>query len=514
MRGSVIHPNVHSRGSPMSEAISSTGGTSVGERYRVLLGISHNLARTLSLTDLYRSTYKETARVLEAGGFYVALYDRTKDLATVVFYADRGAEQDLEATYKGSESEVLRTGKGCLVRDRLETRSLMVLGEAGTELTRSAITVPLLYEGEVIGAMSTQSYQPDAFDEEDLELLQGIADLAAVAITNARHVAQLEARRREAERIEEIGRAITSSLDAKEVLRAVIDAVLELLQADASSVWLLEGTHARVASSGGRIRVPEGASWPMTETLYEAMVVSRRPVIVEDLSRSQLLSPEIHGKSQAGSAILVPLVLDDEVAGGLSATKIARRAVAQEDVEILLRLAGQTSVALANARLHESIQALSLTDPLTDLPNRRHLDIHLRREVAAARRGRPVCFILFDLDDFKLHNDRLGHVVGDQILRSFGRILRSETRAMNMAARYGGDEFVSVLTDISREGAESHAQRVANRVAAHPELARYGVSVSVGIGEFDPVRMFEVEDLVRAADQDLYRSKLSRGQAP
>ncbi len=115
---------------------------------------------------------------------------------------------------------------------------------------------------------------------------------------------------------------------------------------------------------------------------------------------------------------------------------------------MLLRLANQTSVALANARLHESIRALSLTDPLTDLPNRRHLDMHLRREVAAARRGRHVCVVLFDLNDFKLHNDRLGHVVGDQILRHFGRILVRETRAMNLAARYGGDEFITVLTDI------------------------------------------------------------------
>ncbi len=498
----------------MSEATSGTGGTSVGERYKVLLDISRTLARTLSPAELYRSIYRETARVLEAAGFYVALYDREKDLATVVFYADRGTEQNVEVTFRGSESEVLRTERGSLVRDRLETRSLMVLGEAGSELTRSAISVPLRSEGEVMGAMSTQSYRPGTFDEEDLELLQGIADVAAVAITNARHVTELEARRREAERVEEIGRAITSSLDAKEVLRTVIDAVLELLQADASTVWLLEGRQARVASSGGRIRVPEGTSWPMTDALYEAMVVNRQPIIVEDLPRSQLLPRDTYGSSQAGSALLVPLLLGDDVAGALAAGKLAKRAISQQDVEILSRLANQASVALMNARLHESIQALSLTDPLTDLPNRRHLDIHLRREVAAARRGRPVCVILFDLDNFKHLNDRLGHVVGDQILRSLGRILRSETRAMNIAARYGGDEFISVLTDISREGAESHAQRVANRIAGHPELARHGVSVSVGIGEFDPVEMFEVEDLIRAADQDLYRSKLSRGQAP
>jgi diguanylate cyclase (GGDEF)-like protein len=489
-----------------------TAGTSLAERYRVLLDIGHNLGRTLPLEDLYRAIYTETTRILEATGFYVALYDKEEDLATVVFYADRGVERNVEITYRGSESEVIRTGKSTMVEDRVENRSLMVLGEPGTELTRSAISAPLRYEGQVVGAISTQSYHPNAYSKEDLELLQGIADLAAVAINNARHLTELESRRREAERVEEIGRAITSSLDAKEVLRAVIDAVLELLQADASTVWLLEDGSARVASSGGRIRLPEGALWPLTESLQKALVTDRRPVIVEDLSRSQLLPPELAEKTRAGSWLMVPLILDEEVAGGLSAGKVERGAVSTEDVELLIRLANQASVALVNARLHESIQALSLTDPLTDLPNRRHLDMHLKREVAAARRGRNVCVVLFDLDDFKVHNDRLGHVVGDQILRNFGRVLLSETRAMNLAARYGGDEFISVLTDIPRDGAETHAQRVASRVAAHPDLSRYGLSISYGIAEFDPVQMFEVEDLVQAADRDLYRAKHERGK--
>jgi diguanylate cyclase (GGDEF)-like protein len=468
------------------------------------------LARTLSTQHLYRTIYKETSRVLEAAGFYVALYDREKDLATVVFYADQGVERNVAITYRGSDSDVLRQGKGAIVYDRVENRSLMVLGDAGTEITRSAISAPLIYEGSVVGAISTQSYQAQAYREEDLELLQGIADLAAVAINNAWHVTELDARRREAERIEEIGRAISGSLDAKEVLRTVIDAALELLKADASSVWLLDGVNAMVAASGGKVRLPEGMHWPVPPAIREAVVQRRRPLLVENLPNSGLLSPALRRNIKAESAILVPLVLDNEVAGGLSAAKLEPEGISKGEVDVLLRLANQASVALVNARLHESIQALSLTDPLTDLPNRRHMDMHLQREVAAARRGRNVCVVLFDLDDFKAHNDQLGHVVGDQILRQFGRLLLGETRAMNLAARYGGDEFISILTELPREGAELHAHRVVSRVQEDPELSRYGLSVSYGIGEFDPSTMFEVEDLVRAADAQLYRAKMER----
>lgn len=493
---------------PLSEPKTVSSG--LAERYRVLLDIGHKLARTLSPEELYRSIYKETTRVLEAAGFYVAIYDRDSDLATVVFYADQGVERNVEITYRGSESDVLRRGKSTIVADRAENLSLMVLGEEGTELTRSALSVPLLYEGVVVGALSTQSYQANAYTEEDLELFQAIADLAVVAINNSEHVTELVARRREAERIEEIGRAIASSLDAKEVLRTVNDAVLELLQADGSTVWLMEEGQAKVASSGGKIRLPEGMLWPLSDTLHQAVVLDRRPVIIEDLSKSQLVPSEVAQATRAGSILLVPLVLENEVTGGLSASKVEKGTIDHEEVEVLLRLANQTTVALANARLHESIRALSLTDPLTDLPNRRHLDLHLKREVAAARRGRHVCVVLFDLNDFKLHNDRLGHVVGDQILRHFGRILLSETRAMNLAARYGGDEFISVLTDIPRKGAVSHAKRVERRVASHPQLSEYGLTISYGMAEFDPVRMFEIEDLIQEADAELYRAKQER----
>jgi PleD family two-component response regulator len=79
----------------------------------------------------------------------------------------------------------------------------------------------------------------------------------------------------------------------------------------------------------------------------------------------------------------------------------------REDVAVLQRLASQACVALGNTRLHANLHPLSLTDPLTALPNRRRLQIHLDHEVAAARRGRPISIAIFDIDDFKRYNDTL-----------------------------------------------------------------------------------------------------------
>ena len=150
---------------------------------------------------------------------------------------------------------------------------------------------------------------------------------------------------------------------------------------------------------------------------------------------------------------------------------------------------------------------LLLKSVLTNLPNRRHLRLHMEREIAAAQRGRPLSVCLFDLDDFKRHNDVHGHVAGDEILQLVAAILTTETRAMNLAARYGGDEFIAVLSENTRAGAAAHARRIQDKVLKQPTLAKYGVSISFGVGEFDPETMSDIEEVIQVADEDLYRSK-------
>lgn len=479
----------------------------LAERYRVLLDIGRTLTGTLSSEELFRAVYRETARVVEAAGFYISLYDAEADLATVVFYADRGEESRCDITYKGSDSEVIRTGKPTTVEDRLNSQSVMLLGEEASEITRSAISVPLLYKGEIRGALSTQSYRPNAYVSEDLELLEGIADLAAVAIENARHVAELDRRSREAEKLEEIGRALTSSLDYEEVLGRVSSAAMDLLDLDGAGVWTFDGTLATMKSSVGPIQIPLGATWDFDGPMYETLVKNGKPFVIDDLAESPLVPDHIREFLEGGSGVAVPLVIGERVAGALAAGSKETRAFSESDIGLLARLAGQASVALDNAELHASIQALSLTDVLTGLPNRRHLQLHLEREVAAARRGRRLVLVLFDLDDFKHYNDTLGHIVGDQILKAFGRVLADENRAMNLVARYGGDEFVAVLSESDEEGARGYLERVAARIRSDRVLAPHGVTISSGLAHFKTDQMVGVDELIQSADRDMYKNK-------
>ena len=485
----------------------------LAERYRVLLEIGRSLTGTLGPDDLFRAIYRETARVVEASGFYIALYDAPLDLATVIFYADRGSERRVEISYKGSDSAVIREGRGTVISDRVQAHSLMVLGDEDTEITRSAISVPLLTNDRVIGAISCQSYQPDAYDDDDLELLQGIADLAAVAIENAHYVAEIEARRLEAERIEQMGLVFSSSLDASEVIRQVVEAVQDLLGTDGAHVWLIEGEQVRIAASRGPLALPEGSTFQFPTELLEDIATLGRPVQIPDMQASALLPDALKKELKAASGMLVPLMVAGEVAGFLSAGQRARETFTDDQIHVARRLASQASAALANAQLHERVQALSLTDPLTGLPNRRHLQMHLSRELAAARRGRSLSVVIFDLDHFKIFNDTRGHVAGDQALREVGQILSREGRAMNVVARYGGDEFISVLAGSTKIEADRHARRICESVTTDRAIADTGITLSFGIGEYTR-DMTSIDDIIRTADRDLYRKKALRTAEP
>ncbi|HEX6062623.1 MAG TPA: GGDEF domain-containing protein, partial [Longimicrobiales bacterium] len=142
----------------------------------------------------------------------------------------------------------------------------------------------------------------------------------------------------------------------------------------------------------------------------------------------------------------------------------------------------------------------------------RRLDRELEREFAAARRGRKLVAVMFDLDSFKQHNDRYGHLAGDRVLKHFGDALIACTRAMNMAARFGGDEFFALLADGDRAGAQVFVDRVRARFEkTMREAGNPLLHVSAGIAEFKP-DMNSPNELVEAADRALYISK-SEGDA-
>jgi len=167
---------------------------------------------------------------------------------------------------------------------------------------------------------------------------------------------------------------------------------------------------------------------------------------------------------------------------------------------------------LDNARLFDQVRQLAVSDSLTGLANYRWLVQVLQAELQRSQRsGRPFAILLLDLDHLKQVNDRFGHLVGSRALCRLGRVLRVSCRAMDTAARYGGDEFVLVLPEAGAEAAERVSERICARLAGDGEEP--AISVSVGAAVF-PKDGRSIEELLGAADRALYGMKRGHREVP
>src|SRR4030095_15908846 len=131
------------------------------------------------------------------------------------------------------------------------------------------------------------------------------------------------------------------------------------------------------------------------------------------------------------------------------------------DLPIMSIFAKQIGVSLERARLFQEVQSLALTDPLTGLQNRRSLFELGRIEFSRARRmNRPFCFMMLDVDHFKLINDHYGHPIGDQVLQEFATRCKNSVRAVDLIGRYGGEELIILLPETDSETALLVAERL------------------------------------------------------
>jgi len=155
---------------------------------------------------------------------------------------------------------------------------------------------------------------------------------------------------------------------------------------------------------------------------------------------------------------------------------------------------------------------MAITDQLTGLHNRRYMARHLDNLLAQSRKsGKPLAYVMMDIDFFKLVNDTHGHDIGDEVLREFSRRISANIRGIDLACRFGGEEFVVVMPDTDVAYAYSVAERLRKSIETTPiEISRapgkLSITISIGIAaaisESD-----SAEDLLHRADQALYRAK-------
>jgi two-component system, cell cycle response regulator len=182
--------------------------------------------------------------------------------------------------------------------------------------------------------------------------------------------------------------------------------------------------------------------------------------------------------------------------------------------EILARVRTQIRKKRYTERLRDSVQTsieLAITDALTGLHNRRYMETHIAGLVEQAlSRDQPLAVLVLDIDHFKLVNDTHGHDAGDEVLREFARRMRKAIRGIDLACRYGGEEFVVVMPETDLDAATAVAERLRRRIASEPfpiQQGAQGIDVTISIGIAALGGNDDAASVIKRADQALYRAK-------
>lgn len=237
------------------------------------------------------------------------------------------------------------------------------------------------------------------------------------------------------------------------------------------------------------------------------------PMDVNDFIREMRhsgASLEVPAHFRFQAELCAPMVHEGSVLGVISVGGISRHY--KYEKTMLGLIADLGSIALFNNTLFLQVQEMANSDGLTKLFNKRFFMQRLSEEILKAEKGHyPVSLFIFDLDNFKHYNDTQGHQAGDEVLKITGQIVRETVRPDDTPARYGGEEFVVILPQTPKDGAMIAAERLRERVAAHPYAHRESqplkvVSLSGGVATF-PDDGRNGTDLIQAADAALYKAK-------
>lgn len=311
-------------------------------------------------------------------------------------------------------------------------------------------------------------------------------------------------RRLELNSIYEISRLMTSIVELDKVLDLITNSLVIIYQAELCFVGLREGNKIRVAQGKGEHgHLLIGKEWPLVQPLIEHVFSKVEP---SSLSLEELRTlPGLTGvEVTPETEILVyPLWTTLGVVGLLGI--VAPVSLDDNGSRSLQIYANFAAVALANATLIRRLEREAETDFLTDFFNKRALRNLLVTELERTTRyGTPLSVIFLDIDDFKAYNDTFGHVAGDVVLQKMAEIIKNSIRIVDIAGRYGGEEFVIILPGTKEEGAARVAERIRKSIEIYPFPHR---QVTASLGVASAKKNDSVDLLLARADQACYQAK-------
>ncbi len=315
----------------------------------------------------------------------------------------------------------------------------------------------------------------------------------------------------------DIVKKANSSLDRSTVVESIMQKIEEIIKCEGWSLLLLNKEQDKLifeASKGTIGSKLQGKEMPADAGIVGYVLKNNFPVLINDVSRDKLKYEDIDltYNFNTRSIICIPLKSRGITIGAIEiVNKKYNQPFDQKDLELLQILSEPAAIALENCFLFEQTKELSLIDDLTKLYNSRYLNYYLEQEIERERRTKkPISMVFFDIDGFKRINDNYGHLAGSQVISEIGLLLKSSIRKMDIAIRYGGDEFIMLLPETGSENSLTLVKRFRKKLNAYVFLENLGINehltASFGIATF-PFNSNNKEELINNTDTAMYYIK-------
>ncbi|MBQ8168318.1 GGDEF domain-containing protein [bacterium] len=241
------------------------------------------------------------------------------------------------------------------------------------------------------------------------------------------------------------------------------------------------------------------------------------PNTCKDTKIFDIINAEPRKRVTTDSLGVFPLISENKILGYII-TKTIDEKLNLKEIEYLEELSNQAATTINRANVYAEILKHATLDALTGVYNRRQLEERIKQEIASSHRQKtPLCAIMTDIDYFKKVNDTYGHTVGDLVLKTVSKVMRSQLREYDIAGRYGGEEFAILLPFTKLKEAKMVAERLRKSIETktidisevNPEAEQKTINVTISLGIYELKTSDEDSDLLKNADKALYQAKES-----
>ncbi len=355
------------------------------ERRAVLHRISQDITRsTQDSEQIYAAIHEAAEKLMRCDVFIIALRDEKKRQNISVYTVEMGTRYGpLEApTDKGLAALVINEKKSIILRNETEIGQREVLHFGSPIRVQSVVAVPMRITDQIIGMISAQSYDAEAYDLEEQSLLEMLAAHAATAIENNRLFESEQKRRQEAENLRQAASVISSTLDIDTVVKEILIALKQVIPYDNASVFFHEGDQLRIAMAHGARDAQEltNLTFPAEDRLFHIIQETGRPIILEDAQKDPRFQNwgdtfVVHGW------MAIPLIARGRVIGYITLDSYQPGIYNESIVDTAMAFANQAAAGIENARLfQEQSQRSRIIEALADIAN----EIATTREVLPA----------------------------------------------------------------------------------------------------------------------------------